>query len=67
MIHRWVNPFNYAISVDPDETAHKSRLIKIYTVCYPVNDFDYVPLSPCKIDIVNFRKSGMKEFMLWLA
>ena len=33
-----------ANSVDPDETTHKSRLIRIFTVCHSVSDFRLKPL-----------------------
>ena len=33
----------FANSVDPDDTTHKSRLIRIYTVCYSVLIFNGCP------------------------
>ena len=40
----WLTKTNpYWNSVDPDETAHMSRLIRIYAVCYSSIDFWLIP------------------------
>ena len=58
-----------ANSVDLDETAHMSRLIRIYTICHSVFDFRLKPLF-ASMDVTKFkdgkvhvRNSGVKELM----
>ena len=68
----WLNPSSlqtntdtFANSVDPDETARRSRLIWIFIVCHSVIFFTKplfatMDVSKFRDGYANFRKSGVK-------
>lgn len=57
------NTITYAKSVDPDEMAHQSHLIRLFTVCHSVNDPRLATMDVFRLrnGRDGFRKSGGKR------
>ena len=59
------NTDTFANSVDPDETTHMSRIIRIYTVCHSISEFSLIcrfatmHMPKCKDRRVHLRNIGV--------